>query len=175
MQQAVHHISSQAKQLTSTLIDFRVFIFSPSSGHHRPLSDLSELPLQQCLLLLLLDGELFFFQEPFFPNFFVFASHFFNTYEHAVVEHLPQAQHSTAQHSTAPHSTAQRNQGCTKQQSKYMPIGARKRKQAGRVGESREPAWHRAYLHNLLCSQIDRRNLNLPGTQINKTTHKKQL
>ena len=41
-----------------------------------------------------------------------------------VVEHLPQAQHSTAQH-----STAQRNQPCTQQQIKYVPIRARQRKQ----------------------------------------------
>ena len=34
------------------------------------------------------------------------------------------------------HSTAQRNQPCTKQQSKYAPIRARQRKQADRVGES---------------------------------------
>ena len=40
--------------------------------------------------------------------------------------------------STAQHSTAQRNQPCTKQRSNYVPIRARQRKQADRVGESQQ-------------------------------------
>ena len=37
---------------------------------------------------------------------------------------------------SAGHSTAQRNQPCTKQRSTYVPIRARQRKQADRVGKS---------------------------------------
>ena len=52
------------------------------------------------------------------------------------------AHHSTAQHSTAQHSSAQHNQPCTKQQTKYVPIRARQRKQADRVGESQHVVEH---------------------------------
>ena len=42
----------------------------------------------------------------------------------------------------AKHSTAQCNQPCTKQQTKYVPIRARQRKQADRVGESQHVVEH---------------------------------
>ena len=49
---------------------------------------------------------------------------------------------STASNGTARHGTAQHNQPCTKHQSKYVPIGARQRKQADKVGESQHVVEH---------------------------------
>ena len=61
--------------------------------------------------------------------FWIFVGLFFtHAYEHVVVEHLPQAQHSTARH----------NKLCTQQQSNYVPIRAWERNQVGRVGESED-------------------------------------
>ena len=95
-----------------------------------------------------------------FPIIYIFCRPSFcipvRIYEHAV-EHLPQAQHSTAQHSTAQHSTAQhstarhrtaqhstaqRNQPCTTQERKYVPIRAPRRKQADRIGENQHVVEH---------------------------------
>ena len=72
------------------------------SGLRWHLSGLSELPLEERLLLLLASEPSllsFLEEEPAFPFCFLFlwASSFTRTYEHVVVEHLPQAQHSTAQ------------------------------------------------------------------------------
>ena len=95
------------------------------------LSGLSELPLEQCLFLLLA-GESFpfsirFSKSHFFPTL-CFCGPFFCTMYGHVVEHLLLVYCSTA--STAQHSTAQSAR--TKPQSKCVLIGVRQRKQADR-------------------------------------------
>ena len=102
------------------------------------LSGLSELPPRQRLLLLH-SGEYFSFfiqvlEQPDFPFLcFLWAFSLCTMYDHVVFEHLV-LYCSTA--STAQHSTAERNQPVQKPQSKYVPIRARQRQQADRVGES---------------------------------------
>ena len=73
------------------------------------------------------DAFSYYLRESHFSFFlkilFEICGPFFCIYEHVVAEHLPQAQHSTAN----------RNQPCTKQQTKNVPITARRRNQAARA------------------------------------------
>ena len=143
------------------LVGFVVSIFL--SELHAHLSGLSELPLKQRLILLLA-GEPFrfcsphFYQRAFLLHLFVLWA-FFICQEHVVVERLPKYRK---------HSTAQRNQPCTKQQTKYVPIRARQHKQADK--SRREPACRRA-IYSLLRRRNERRNRNLPGVQNCASTH----
>ena len=70
--------------------------------------------------------------------------------------------------------TAQRSQPCTKQQSKYVPIGTRQRKQADRVAraESQHVVEH---LHSSLRSQNERINKKNCGLHKYTTTYKAAL
>ena len=65
------------------------------------------------------------------------------------------------------HSTAQRNQPCTKRHCQYVPIRARRRKQADRVGENREPACRRSSsTHTSGCVLKTKKSQSTPPTKI---------
>ena len=81
--------------------DFLIFVFLPQRAPLAPLWPLraptrGTPPSIACQRAF---SSLVFRRRACFPNFFLFlwASSFTRTYEHVVVEHLPQAQHSTAQ------------------------------------------------------------------------------
>lgn len=88
-------------------------------------------PFFTCGRLLFLSFHSVFGRRAFFsPTFYFVRPCFRSTYEYVIVEHLPRAQRSTT------------HQSCTKQQSKHMPIRARRHIPADRVGESQNVVEH---------------------------------
>lgn len=81
---------------------------------------------------------------------FCFCGFLFCTYE--LLSSSTNRKSNTAQHST--------HQPCTKQENKYVPIRARQRQSADRVGESLHVVEH---WYSLLCSKKKRRHRNLPS------------
>ena len=102
------------------------------------------------LIVLLFAGEPSLLVSFSFASRHFFCGSFFCTYEHVVVEHLPQAHHSTAK------------QPRTKQQNKHVPIRVRQRKPTNKVREGQHVVEH---FYSSQCSQNERRHRPLLGLQ----------
>ena len=174
---AINFVRTQCRHKWGALTDSRCHVWPLKSCH---LNNAFSYNLPASLFLF---GMFFYRRATIFSQFFAFLGHFLcipgNMNDARVVIEMllvycstaSTAQHSTAQHSTAQHSTAQSAR--TKPQSKYVPIRARQRKPAHRVGERQHI--HVEHWYSTRSCQNERRNRHVPGLQKNTgntvTTH----
>ena len=135
--QLTQPLSSHARPLTRTRTTYRYLMFCLSSSAGSIGTSLASQSSH-------LNNAFFFCLRTRIFYFAIFLEE--PSFSHSFLDVRAYCRESTA-------STAQRSQPCTKQQSKHVPIIARQRKRADRVGESREPVCRRAFIQLAVFSK----------------------